>query len=143
LAAVGRAVYAALVERLREEEDGQPTTDIHRAYLPVVLEKYGAEASRLRLQELIEDVGALPSAVMDVLDRTVEWLREGGNDVRALRDVYERAECSRKQHRARLSRVTGAGRRLDWHNGEHALAEPLHYRWRVVTGLLGDLWAAA
>jgi hypothetical protein len=60
-----------------------------------------------------------------------------------LRDVYERAECSRKQQRARLSRISGASRRLDWNNLEHATAKPLHYRWNVVLGLLDDLWAAA
>jgi hypothetical protein len=143
LAAVGRAVYAALVEKLREEEDGQSTSRIHRAHLPVILEAHGAHASRLRLPELIEDVGALPGAVTDVLHQTLEWLRAGAADAGTLRGVYERAECNRKQHRARLSRITGANRRLDWRNDEHALAEPLHYRWHVVLGLLGDLWAAA
>lgn len=143
MAAVGRAVYAALVETLREEEDDQPTSRLHRAHLPMVLDTHGAPASRLRLPELIEDVGLLPRAVADVLDRTLEWLNQGARDIATLRDVYERAECSRKQHRARLSRITGASRRLDWNNEEHAKAEPLHYRWHVVLGLLGDLWAAA
>ena len=142
LAAVGRAVYAALVETLREQEDGQPTSRIHRANLPLVLEEHGAAASQLRLPALIEDVGILPSAVMDALDRTLEWVNSGGRNFMALRDVYERAECSRKQSRARLSRITGASRRLDWRNDEHALAEPLHYRWNVVQGLLADLWVA-
>jgi hypothetical protein len=142
LAAVGRAVYAALVETLREEDDGQPTSRIHRANLPVVLEEHGIAAGQLRLPALIEDVGVLPSTVLDALDRTLEWISSGGRNVMALRDVYERAECSRKQSRARLSRITGAGRRLDWRNDEHALAEPLHYRWNVVQSLLGDLWAA-
>lgn len=142
LAAVGRAVYAALVETLREE-DGQPTSRLHRDYLPVVLEEHGADAGRLDLVHLIQDVGSLPSPVVDVLERTVEWLGKGARNVMTLRNVYERAECSRKQHRARLSRVSGAARRLDWNNLEHATARPLHYRWNVVLGLLDDLWAAA
>ena len=143
LAAVGRAVYAGLVEKIRDEEDGQPTSRWHREHLAVVLEQYGADAARLRLPELIDDVGIMPGAVTDVLDRTLEWLRNGARNFMALRDVYERAECSRKHERARLSRVTGASRRLDWQNGEHALAAPLHYRWHVVRTLLHDLWAAA
>lgn len=142
LAAVGRGVYAALVETLREEDDDQPTSQIHRAHLPVVLEKYGADAGRLHLPELIEDVGILPPAVTDALDSTLQWVNGGARNVMVLRDVYERAECARKTQRARLSRTTGASRRLDWNNEEHTLAEPLHYRWNVVRGLLGDLWAA-
>lgn len=143
LAAVGRAVYAALVEKLREEEDGQPTSYIHRAHLPAILDEYGADAGRLLLPELIDDVGILPPAVTEALDSTLQWVNDGARNVMALRDVYERAECTRKTQRARLSRITGAGRRLDWNNEEHTPAEPLHYRWNVVRGLLGDLWAAA
>lgn len=143
LAALGRGVYAALVETLREEEDGQPTSNIHRAHLPRVLEQYGTDAGRLRLPELIEDVGILPPAVTEALDSTLQWVNGGARNVMSLRDVYERAECARKNQRARLSRITGASRRLDWNNEEHTPAEPLHYRWSVVQSLLGDLWAAA
>jgi len=143
LAAVGRGVYAALVETLREEEDGQPTSKIHRGHLPRVLDEYGTDAARLDLPQLIEDVGTLPSAVTEALDSTLQWVKAGGRNVMALRDVYERAECARKTQRARLSRITGASRRLDWNNDEHTPAEPLHYRWNVVQSLLGDLWAAA
>lgn len=143
LAAIGRGVYAALVETLREEEDGQPTSKIHRAHLPKVLEEYGTHAGRLRLPELIDDVGMLPSPVTDALDSTIQWVNQGARNVMALRDVYERAECARKTQRARLSRITGASRRLDWNNQEHTPAEPLHFRWNVVCSLLDDLWAAA
>jgi len=142
LAAVGRAVYAALVETLREEEDGQPTSRLHRDYLPIVLEQHAADAARIGIADLIKDVGVLPGPVLDVVERTIGWLDGGAKNITALRDVYERAECSRKQHRARLSRISGAARRLDWNNAEHAMAQPLHYRWGVVRGLLGDLWAA-
>ena len=95
MAAVGRAVYAALVETLREEEDHQPTSRLHRAHLPMALDAHGAPASRLRLPELIEDVGLLPRAVADVLDRTLKWLNQGARGIAALRDVYERAESRR------------------------------------------------
>jgi hypothetical protein len=81
--------------------------------------------------------------VAEALDSTLQWVNAGARNVMALRDVYERAECTRKTQRARLSRITGASRRLDWNNEEHTPAEPLHYRWNVVQSLLGDLWAAA
>jgi hypothetical protein len=77
------------------------------------------------------------------LETTLAWIADGAKDPMALRDVYERAECDRKQHRARLSRVFGASRRMEWNNDLHPGAEPLHYRWRQVSGLLNDLWAAA
>jgi hypothetical protein len=142
LAAVCRAIYAALVEMLREEEDHQPTSHIHREHLPKVLHNYATYAGQLSLPELIEDVGGMPSVVTDVLDCTLEWLKEGARDIMAMRGVYERAECCRKGNRARLSRITGSAQRLDWNNEEHAKAEPLHYRWGVVQDLLDDLWDA-
>jgi hypothetical protein len=143
LAAVGRAIYAALVETLQEEEDNLPNSGRHRKNLPTVLEEHGGIASRTNVSELIADTGLIPSAVVEVLEQTIAWLGNGANNPMALRDAYEHAECNRKQQRARLSRLYGASRRLEWKNEEHALAEPLHYRWRQVSGLLHDLWAAA
>jgi hypothetical protein len=81
--------------------------------------------------------------MIEVLDQTIQWLGKGAKNVMALRDAYEYAECTRKLQRARLSRLCGAERRLEWVNNEHALATPLHYRWGQVSRLLGDLWNAA
>lgn len=55
LAAVGRAVYAALVETLQEEEDRLPNSGIHRADLPRIIEKHGVAASRAKVTELMAD----------------------------------------------------------------------------------------
>src|SRR5205823_5981538 len=44
LAAVGRAVYAALVESMRERADGVATEDLHRQHLREVLGQYGDSA---------------------------------------------------------------------------------------------------
>ncbi len=143
LAAVGRAVYAALVETLREEDDHQPTSRMHRNYLPSVIAKHGAIASRTKIGDLLQDTGSIPSAVMDVLEQTIQWLGKGAKNVMILRDAYEHAECTRKQQRARLSRLYGSSRRLEWINEKHALATPLHYRWDQVSRLLHDLWDAA
>ncbi|MBP2428851.1 DUF6361 family protein [Bradyrhizobium elkanii] len=143
LAAVGRAVYAALVETLREEEDHQPSGMRHREHLPLVLAQHAAAAGRVKLDQLLEDTGPLPKEVVDVIEQTLAWLKAGGNNPMTLRDSYENAECQRKTQRARLSRLFGAPRRIEWNGDEHALAEPLHYRWRQVSRLLHDLWAAA
>jgi Family of unknown function (DUF6361) len=143
LAAIGRAVYAALVETLREEEDHQPTSHIHRDFLPGVIEEHGPAASRMKICDLIMDTGPISPAVTEVLERTILWLEEGAKDIMALRGVYEYAECTRKMHRARLSRLHGASLRLEWSNENHALAGPLHYRWDQVSRLLSDLWNAA
>jgi hypothetical protein len=143
LAAVGRAVYAALVETLQEEEDHQSNGRRHRDYLPVVLAQHGATASGVHVAELLQDTGALPRAVTEVLEQTLLWLKQGSKDPMALRDAYENAECKRKNQRARLSRLFGAARRMEWKPEDHALSEPLHYRWHQVSRLLHDLWTAA
>jgi hypothetical protein len=143
LAAVGRAVYAALVETLREEEDRLPTPDKHRKNLAMVIDEHGPIASRTRIADLLSDTGALPRPVVEVLQQTIQWLDNGAKDIGALRDAYEQAEWSRKHQRARLSRLDGARCRLDWESDKHADAVPLHYRWNQVSRLLGDLWDAA
>jgi hypothetical protein len=143
LAAVGRAVYAALVETLQEEEDHLSIGRRHRDNLPVVLEQHGATASRVHVADLLEDTGPTPRAVKEVLEETLLWLRNGTKNPMVLRDVYENAEYKRKDQRARLSRLFGAAPRMEWNPVEHALAAPLHYRWGRVSRLLHDLWAAA
>jgi hypothetical protein len=144
LAAIGRGVYAALVEAIREETDQRATSKRHRDYLPEVIEQHAGAARRIDLQLVLRDTGSLPGALVDVLRETLEWLFSGKTDVMQLRSVYERAECNRKTQRARLpDTLHGRNRRLEWNNEEHPLGEPLHYRWRNVSQLLVDLWAAA
>jgi Family of unknown function (DUF6361) len=143
LAAVGRAIYAALVETLREEEDRQPGGRKHRNYLPIVLQKQCAAARRVNVDEMLQDTGPMPKEVVNVLEETLAWLKSGTINPMMLRDAYENAECKRKTHRARLSRLFGAARRMEWDGEKHALATPLHYRWDQVSRLLHDLWAAA
>jgi hypothetical protein len=147
LAAVGRAVYAALVETLKEEVDRQTVSRKHRNNLPKVLNNHASIAGRLDLGKLIEDTrtiaATIPPVLYTVLETTLAWIADGARNPMAVREVYECAECDRKQHRARLSRVFGASRRMEWNNDLHPEAEPLHYRWRQVSGLLNDLWDAA
>ena len=101
---------------------------IHRNLLPTVIDEHAARARRVNMLDLIQDTGSLPDAVVEVLEKTIAWLAAGAKDVMALRDVYEHAECDRKGSRARLSRLTGAERRIEWRNSEHAAAAPLHFR---------------
>lgn len=144
LAAIGRGIYAALVEQLRDEVDRRETTRRHRDLLPGVVERYARSAGRLDLDKLVDDVRELPRPVLDVLEATLDWLGGGAGDPLPLRGVYARAEHFRKGQRARLSDdLNGRERRLEWNNTEHSPAEPLHYRWGNVRRLLADLHGAA
>jgi hypothetical protein len=143
LAAVGRAVYAAIVETVKVKTDGREVSRCHRDHLPRILEEHAALAGQLDMGKLLEDTVAIPAVLREVVEETLQWIGGGARQPMVLRDVYERAECDRKGQRARLSRVCGADRRKEWDNEKHALAEPLHFRWRQVSGLLDDLWDAA
>jgi hypothetical protein len=140
LSAIGRGIYAALVETLREKEDGRPTPSKHRENLPLVIEEHVNAALRLKLDDLEADVGSLPKPVMVALRETVAWLAGGARDLIHLRDAYAVAEWSRKIQRARLTPdLNGRERRLEWDSASHALAEPLHFRWGNIKRLLLDL----
>jgi hypothetical protein len=140
LVAVGRAVYAALVEQICETDDKRPMPERHRSFLEQVVEKHGREALKLDITAVNQDApNPLPGRVLDVLSETQSWLRHGDNYI-DLRALYERAEIRRKGRRARLAQtLAGRDRRAEWNSEEYPLAGPLHYRWRNVKRLLGDL----
>ncbi len=138
LADVGRAIYAALVEALREE-DGLPTGKSHRDLLPEVLSRSAETALSLPLFEVLTDLPNLPGYLKRVLEETADWLTDP-RDVRTLREVYAKAEENRKGRRSRLSRTfSGKERRAEWDGSQHTAASPLSYRWEKVCGLLRDL----
>jgi hypothetical protein len=144
LAAIGRGVYAALVEELRHTGDGRATSRLHRDALPAVVEAHQQAALQLNQQSLLDDVGGLPEVVVTVLTETLAWLAAGGGDPAPLRVPYAAAERARKRQRARLTDdLSGRERRLEWENTQHTLAEPLHFRWGNVQRLISDLWAPA
>lgn len=144
LAAIGRGVYAALVEQLRDESDRRETSRLHRNLLPDVVDQYARAAGSLKLDRLLDDVGELPGPLLDVLRATLDWVGRGARDPLSLRGIYARAEQFRKGQRARLSDdLSGRERRLEWNNAEHTPAEPLHYRWANVRRLLADLHGEA
>ncbi len=139
LSAIGRAVYAALVETIREVEDGHPTCHRHREHLPKMIEKYMEESQSLDLDALRADLPGLPPYFQDVAAKTLDWLEIQSN-ILDLREVYAKAEEIRKGKRARLpKRLSAEERRAEWEPQAQTLAEPIHYRWPNVIRLLKDL----
>ena len=144
LSAIGRAVYAALVETVKEERDKRPQENLHRRDLGEVVAEWGTQAAALEFTHFLEDVGQLPTPVETVLRETLSWIRSKKKNPAPLLEVYERAEFSRKGDRARLANNQfGVDRRMEWQGEKHGYAEPLHYRWGNVKRLLRDLEGVA
>ena len=68
----------------------------------------------MNVGELLHDIGPIPREVVEVLEQTLTWLKSSSRNPMTLRDAYENAECKRKNQRARLSRLFGAPRRMEW-----------------------------
>lgn len=140
LSAIGRAVYAALVETVKEEQDKRPQENLHRKHLGAVVDEWGTQAAALDFARFREDIGHLPDFVEAVLRETLTWIRSKKKDPVPLLEFYKKAECKRKGDRARLaSNQFGVDRRMEWQGEKHGDAEPLHYRWGNVKRLLRDL----
>lgn len=147
LAGIGRAIYAALVETLREK-DGPPTEATHRDHLLKVIKKHAGRAVAVDVQRLSTSVPNLhvSKELMAVLTSTQAWLKQGHHSrlSEPLEEAYRQAEVRRKGVLARLSTSqSGVTRRSEWTPQGHALALPLHYRWRNVKSMLSDLRASA
>jgi hypothetical protein len=140
LSAVGRGVYAALVEDMREKHDAIPTESVHRTNLDTVVDKFITDASALNIDDVLIDAPSVPAGILDVLRVTQSWLGRRTRSLSSLYEPFERAETRRKGRRARLSKtLSGRERRAEWVPSEHPTALPLHYRWRNVRQLLMDL----
>lgn len=140
LSAIGRAIYAAQVETLKETRDKRPQPNLHRAELNDAIEQWGKQAARLDMDLFLAEISHLPPAVEGVLKETSTWVRANSKDPMQLLEVYARAEVSRKDNRARLaSNQFGVDRRMEWQGEHHGRAEPLHFRWGNVKRLLRDL----
>jgi hypothetical protein len=136
---VGRAVYAAIVETVREREDGIATEDRHRRHLVTVLARSAEKARSLSLSELNADLPDMPPYLRDVLNQTLSWLANPGDPMQ-LRDVYAQAEDARKGRRARLvKKLSGKERRFEWRPEDQTLASAIQYRWPNVLRMLRDL----
>lgn len=144
LSAIGRAIYAALVESLKEVRDKRPQANLHRKDLGKVVDEWGSQAAALDFAQFQDDVGSLPAPVETALRETLAWVRSRKKDPAGLLNVYEQAEYSRKGDRARLANSQfGVDRRLEWQGEKHGFAEPLHYRWGNIKRLLRDLEGVA
>lgn len=144
LSAIGRAIYAAQVETLKDERDRRAPTTMHRDQLPETVAEWGRQAASLDLTAFFQDVGPLPAPVETVLTETLAWVRGGDQDPMRLLPPYAAAEWDRKHDRARLvDNQFGVDRRLEWQAHLHGQASPLHYRWNNVRRLLRDLDGAA
>lgn len=144
LSAIGRAVYAAQVETLKETKDKRPQPDLHRAALTEAVDSWGKQARQLDMEAFLSDVGQLPPSVEAVLKESWGWLQGTSRTPMDLLEVYGRAEAKRKGDRARLSNNQfGVDRRMEWQGEHHGRAEPLHYRWGNVKRLLRDLEGVA
>lgn len=140
LAAIGRAVYGALVEQLLAR-DGGTDSKTFRSLLHVHFDRYAVAAGRCDLDALEAFLPELPLHVKSVLRETRAYAREGKPDKFAmLRECYQKAEVTRKTaRRARLlDTERSAQRRAEWNPGRHNTT-PLHYRWYIVREMLRDL----
>jgi hypothetical protein len=140
LAAIGRAVYGALVEQLLAR-DGSPNGKTFRSLLHSHFDNYAVAAGRCDLDTLEVFLPDLPLHVKNVLRETRAYVREGKPEkFSMLRDSYQKAEVTRKTaRRARLlDTERSAQRRAEWNPGRHNAA-PLHYRWYIVREMLRDL----
>lgn len=142
LGAVGRGIYAALLEQICERDDGrQDIGTSHRRHLfDSVIPECRELALELNLDELMHDVPKMPATLVVVLKETLDWLRSPRSNLNGLRDSYAASERSRKQQRARLP-VSGLARdrRIEWQSKATTPAEQLHYRWPHAQQFLEDL----
>ena len=139
LAAIGRAVYGALVEHLRAE-DGGPDTNTFRTKLHLHFDEYADTAAGCDLKGLEALLPLLPDYVLEVLQKTQDFVRNGRPETYfSLRDCYQRSEVMRKTSgRARLANTArSVQRRAEWDGKVNT--DPLHYRWYIVRDMLNDL----
>ena len=140
LSAIGRGVYAALVEEMLEKHDAKPTESVHRTNLDAVVDEFINDASALNIDDVHIDAPLVPAGILEVLRVTQSWLSGRTRSISLLYEPFERAEIRRKGRRARLSKtLSGRERRAEWVPSEHPNATPLHYRWKNVRQLLMDL----
>lgn len=139
LAAIGRAVYGALVEQL-VAEDGGDDLCTYRNLLPNHFNQYGEPAARCDLDAAEKLLPNLPPCVRDVLRATQKFVRSGQpGQFASLHPAYEKSEYQRKRGRARLLATERAKlRRAEWDPKRHNTT-PLYYRWSIVHQMLEDL----
>jgi Family of unknown function (DUF6361) len=139
LAAIGRTVYGALVEMLRER-DGISDNKEYRKLLSLRFDEYGEIAGNCDLENLGKLIPAISAGLGKLLHDTQEYVIAGKpEDFADLLGGYEGVEWQRKQLRARIKNHARTNeRRKEWQPEQHN-TDPLHYRWYVVRNMLRDL----
>lgn len=143
LAAIGRTVYGALVEDLREK-DGVSNAKTYRSMLGAKVEEHSERAAQCDIDAITRLI-SIPDYVVEVLRQTREFVRNAKPQAyRDLLNCYRISEVRRKtSQRARLAQTPRSQqRRSEWDPDRHNV-DPLHYRWRVVESILCDLNGSA
>ena len=141
LTAIGRGVYATLVEQLWNEDRGG-TSHINRDRLAKACRDHRPEAKQLDIDQLTQVFRdpELPSDFIELLRATQIWLRRGAPSPKVLLDCYRTAEWNRKDTRSKLTgKHSGRLRRDEWRPDKHPEPIPIGYRWRNVSWLLKDI----
>ena len=144
LSAVARALYAAMVEALRERDGVNAATDRYRQHLAAVIGTHGPHAISLELDDVAADGVVLDHRLIEVLRHIQQWVVSDAKN--ALEPTVYRVlsdwESARKHSRSKLAKSKkGREARREW--GDPDEAKPIGYRWSVVKVLLRDLAAVA
>jgi len=138
LAAIGRAVYGALVELLLAGDGGRDDRTF-QDQLHTHFAEYGEAAAHCDLDAAEKLLPDLPLHVKTVLRETQAYVRrETPESFSCLHDSYKTAEKQRKSSRRARLLETAVQRRAEWNPDRHNTS-PLHYRWKVVRQMLADL----
>lgn len=147
LCGIGRGVYAALVEQLREQDKtpDQTPSHIYRDELAAARPSPDLRALKMDIDAMESDLKlGLGTNLRRVLTETQTWLGDHKKEFTELIDAYRIAEWDRKKRKSCLQ-LTNEGRtrraewRLDPALGSSTAVVPLHYRWGTVQRLLRDL----
>jgi hypothetical protein len=140
LSAIARAAYYAALEGMQEERDNRTPGTKHREHLVDTLTEHRKRALALRLEDVEAD-GVYLGSLLDVLRVIQHWTAEGSKAPSPrLVQVLGDWEQERKGSRARLPKTgTAKEARFSWVAAKAGLAEPIRYRWGLVSRLLHDL----
>lgn len=147
LVQIARAIYDVLVAKLIRDRDGLPKgrhwTTAAEEHLQSIASPHSISyqlATSLSIDAVQKDAERVDSRFDDglglLLRKTQEWLAGATHDPNTLAQILREREIAKKgKVRARLV-PDARERRKDW---TFSPAQPLEYRWSVVTRLLSDL----
>ncbi|MEH2524208.1 MULTISPECIES: DUF6361 family protein [unclassified Bradyrhizobium] len=144
LVCIGRALYAAMIEELKNADvRGSQSSKIHMDFLEKLRLEHRTHALSLDLKELEFDLRQadrlqqIDKQLIDLLREVQEWSYVGGG-FDQLKPLFLQREISLKNSRAMLAPAAAKRREL-WTVSDPA--QPLNYRWPIVSTFLKDLSA--